>query len=241
MMANFVLLHGGRHGGWCWRRVTTRLRAAGHEVHTPTLTGSGERAHLLTPHIGLDTHVRDLAAVFHYEDITDAVLVAHSYGGMVACGAMQQIADRVRSLVLLDAHLPHEGESVFDLNGPQRADAMIALANQSGEGWYIPPADAGRYGITDPADRAWANARMTAQPLKTYQDPSGPTDRAWSHPGLFVECVPSSLEPHLLDRARARSAADTRIGYRVLSAAHNAMVTAPEALTTLLTEVLASE
>ncbi len=181
-MAPFVLVHGGRHGGWCWRRVATRLRDAGHEVYAPTLTGSGERAHLLTPQVGLDTHVRDLVAIFEYEDITGAVLVAHSYGGMVACGAMEKVADRVRSLVLLDAHLPRKGESVFDLNGPERAGAMIALADESGEGWYIPPADARRYGVTDPADRAWVNARMTAQPLKTYQDPSGPTDRAWSHP-----------------------------------------------------------
>jgi len=237
-MAPFVLVHGGRHGGWCWQRVATRLRDAGHEVCVPTLTGSGERAHLLTPQVGLDTHVRDLVAVFEYEDITGAVLVAHSYGGMVACGAMEEIAERVRSLVLLDAHLPRKGESVFDLNGPERAGAMIALADESGEGWFIPPADARRYGVTDAADRAWINARMTAQPLKTYQDPSGSTDRAWSHPGLFIECVPSALEPHLLERARARSDADPQIGYRVLAASHNAMVTAPDELTALLIKAL---
>jgi len=214
--------------------VATRLRAAGHEVFTPTLTGMGERAHLLTLQIGLDTHIQDLVSVFEYEDIRDAVLVGHSYGGMVVTGAMERIADRVRFLVLLDGHLPRDGESVFDLNGPQRAAAMIALADGHGEGWYIPPADASRYGVTDPADVAWLNSRMTAQPLKTYTDRIGATQRAWNHPGMFVECVPSSLEPHLLQRTRTRSTTDPNFHYQVLETAHNAMVTDPDAVTDLL-------
>ena len=232
----FVLVHGGRHGGWCWRPVTVLLRAAGHEVYTPTLTGLGERSHLLSRQIGLATHIQDLVAVFEYEDIHDAVLVGHSYGGMVVSGAMEQIADRVRSFVLLDGHMPRDGESVFDLNGPARAEAMITLAREAGEGWYIPPADATRYGVTNPDDIAWINSRMTAQPLKTYSDPIGATRRAWDHPGLFIECVPSSLEPHLLERARTRSANDPRFRHRVLHTAHNAMVTDPKSVTELLLE-----
>jgi hypothetical protein len=116
---------------------------------------------------------------------------------------------------------------------------MIALADETGEGWYIPPADASRYGVTDPNDAAWANSRMTAQPLKTYSDPIGATQRAWDHPGMFIECVPSSMEPHMLDRARARSKADPRFAYRVLHTAHNAMVTDPKAVTELLLEAAA--
>ena len=235
--APFVLVHGGRHGGWCWRSVASLLRAAGHVVYTPTLTGLGERAHLLNPQIGLDTHVRDVVAVFEFEDIRDAVLVGHSYGGMVVSGAMEMVAERVRSLVLLDAHLPRAGESVFDMIGPERAATMLDLAERDGEGWYIPPGDAARYGVTDPDDAAWLNSRMMAQPLKTYRDPVGATDRAWSHPGLFVECVPhSTLEPHVLERARGRSAADPRVRYRVLRASHDAMVTEPDAVAELLFE-----
>ncbi|TWH10308.1 pimeloyl-ACP methyl ester carboxylesterase [Rhodococcus rhodochrous J45] len=232
----FVLLHGGRHGGWCWKRVAALLRQGGHEVHTPTLTGLGDRAHLLNRSIGLDTHIQDLVATFTYEDLRNVVLVGHSYGGMVVSGAMEVIADRVKTVVLLDAHLPRSGESVFDLNGEQRAAAMVALADEHGDSWYIPPADASRYGVTDPADVAWANSRMTAQPLKTYQDRIGATDRMWSHPGMFIECVPSSLEPHLLDRARERSANDPRFHYRVLQTSHNAMVTDPDAVVGLLFE-----
>lgn len=234
----FVLVHGGRHGGWCWRPVAQRLRAAGHEVFTPTLTGLGDRAHLLTREVGLATHVQDIVAMFECEDIRDAVLVGHSYGGMPVTGALEWIGDRVRMQVLLDAQVPRTGESVFDINGPERAKAMIALADERGEGWYIPPADAARYGVTDAVDAAWVNSRMTAQPLKAYQDPSGPTGRAWQHPGIFVECVPSSQEPHMLERMRTRSAADPRFDYRVLTTAHNAMVTDPEAITGLLLETL---
>ncbi|MCK9903929.1 esterase [Parafrankia colletiae] len=232
----FVLLHGGRHGGWCWRPVATRLRAAGYDVHTPTLTGLGDRAHLLSRQVGLDTHTRDLVAMFEFEDVHDAVLVVHSYGGMVLAGAMEHLADRVRSVVLLDAHLPRAGESMLDLLGATRAAQMVALADEAGEGWYIPPTNAAYYGVTDPGEAAWVEARMTAQPLRTYRDPVAATARAWDHPTLFVECRPTALEPQMLSRARERSTADPRFQYRVLETSHNAMVTDPGAVTTLLIE-----
>ncbi|MFC5833943.1 alpha/beta hydrolase [Nonomuraea insulae] len=235
----FVLVHGGRHGGWCWRPVARRLRAAGHEVFTPTLTGLGERAHLLSREISLGTHIDDVVATLGFEDIQDAVLVGHSYGGMVVTGALERVSDRVRGHVLLDGHMPRTGESVFDHIGPARAKKMTALADEHGDGWYIPPADAAWYGVTEPTAAAWVNSRMTAQPLKSYQDPIGSTDRAWRHPGMFVECVPSSQEPHMLARARARSEADPHFHYRVLQTAHDAMVTDPDAVTALLLEALA--
>jgi pimeloyl-ACP methyl ester carboxylesterase len=227
----FVLLHGGRHGGWCWKHVAPRLRREGHEVFTPTLTGLGDRAHLAHPHIGLSTHVADLIALFDYEGIQDAILVAHSYGGVVANGAMEQIADRVRYLVYVDAQLPRTGESMLDLVGPEGAGKMRALVDEQGEGWYLPATDASYWGVTDPADLAWMNQRITAQPFKTYTDPVGPTDRAWTHPGLFIECaVPLGLFPIPLDRARERARDDPRFAYQVLQTAHDAQVTAPTEL-----------
>lgn len=234
----FVLLHGGRHGGWCWRRVARRLRAAGHEVYAPTLTGLGERSHLLRPDIGLEVHVQDLVGVFEFEDIEQAVLVAHSYGGAVAGAAMGRIGRRVRILVHVDAHMPRTGESVFDLIGPDRAAQMVALADAHGEGWFLPPSDASSYGVSDPADVAWVNSRTTAQPLKTYRDPAGSTELAWASPGMYIECLRSPTWPKLLERARDRSARDDRFHYRRLDAVHDAMVTAPEALTGLLLESL---
>jgi pimeloyl-ACP methyl ester carboxylesterase len=230
----FVLLHGGRHGGWCWRRVARRLRAAGYEVYTPTLTGLGDRAHLLSREIGLDTHVQDLVATFEFEDIDDAVLVAHSYGGVVATGAMEKLTSRVRRLVYLDAQIPYTGESVFAMIGPERAAVMEAMVENDGEGWYVPPSDAARYGVTDPSDAEWVNPRITAQPVKTYRDPAGPTEQAWHHPGMFIECTPSRIEENVLARARERSVTDPQFQYRILDAPHNAMVTHPEVLADLL-------
>lgn len=232
----FVLVHGGRHGGWAWRDVARRLRQAGHDVYTPTLTGLGERAHLLRPDIGLDTHTGDITGVFEFEDLHDTVLVAHSYGGMPVAGAMEQIAHRVRRVVWLDAHMPKAGESVFDLIGPERAERMTAMAAAGGQGWFIPVSDASWWGLTDPAQIAWVNSKVTPQPIKTYTDKSGPTGRAWSHPGIVIECNPSRLPPLELARQRARAQSDTRFGHQLLDACHEPMITHPGELTRMLAE-----
>lgn len=233
---HFVLVHGGRHGGWCWRDVARMLRAAGHEVLTPTLTGLGERRHLLGPDIGLSTHVQDLVSVVEHEDLDDVVLVAHSYAGIVCNDAMARIADRVRTLVYLDAHVPRSGESMFDIIGPEAAAARVAAAAAGGDGWLIPPGDASYWGVTDPVQRAWVNGKTSPQPLRTYQDRVVDADRAWAHPGMYIQCTPSAMPPHVLDRPRQRSANDADFHYRVIDAPHDAMVTAPAALVDLLLE-----
>src|SRR5688572_32753445 len=107
----FVLIHGGWHGGWCWRRVSDLLRRSGHAVFTPTLTGLGERSHLLTDRVGLETHIRDVVNVLEWEDLTDVVLVGHSYGGCVISGAAEHCEKRVSSLVFLDAFVPENGQA----------------------------------------------------------------------------------------------------------------------------------
>jgi pimeloyl-ACP methyl ester carboxylesterase len=232
----FVLVHGGRHGGWAWREVASRLRARGHEVYTPTLTGLGERAHLLAPEIGLDTHVADLVGVFEFEDLHDTVLVAHSYGGMPVAGAMERIAPRVRCVVWLDAHLPKAGDSVFDLIGAERTERMLAMAAADGEGWRVPTSDASWWGLNDPDQVAWVNSKISPQPIKTYTDKSGTTGRAWSHPGTMIECNPSRLPERERARQRARAQSDPQFHHRIIGACHEPMITHPEELTQLLIE-----
>jgi pimeloyl-ACP methyl ester carboxylesterase len=117
-MATYVRVHGGGHGGWCYQKVARRLGAAGHEVHAPSLTGLGERSHLVGPHVDLHLHCRDVAALLHYEDLRDVILVGHSYGGMVITGAADLAADRVGKLVYLDAANPVNGQSLLDIAGP---------------------------------------------------------------------------------------------------------------------------
>lgn len=118
-MANFVLVHGAWIGGWCWRPNAQALRKAGHEVFTPTLTGLGERSHLMNPGINLDTHIADIVNVIKHEELSDVVLVGHSYGGMVVTGVADALADKIRSLVYLDAFVPESGQALVDLAPPE--------------------------------------------------------------------------------------------------------------------------
>src|ERR1700749_3887557 len=118
MAATFVLVHGAWHGGWCWRRVADQLRAGGHTVFTPTLTGLGERSHLLRAGIDLKTHITDGVNVMKWESLSDVVLCGHSYGGMVISGVAEQMAPAIRSIVFLDAFVPRNGEAIRDVTGP---------------------------------------------------------------------------------------------------------------------------
>src|SRR5271156_6717541 len=117
-MANFVLVHGAWIGGFCWRPNAQALRKAGHEVYTPTMTGLGERSHLMSPSINLDTHITDIVSVIKHEELSDVVLVGHSYGGMVITGVADMLPDKITSLVYLDAFVPENGQSLLNLVPP---------------------------------------------------------------------------------------------------------------------------
>jgi pimeloyl-ACP methyl ester carboxylesterase len=171
-------VHGGGHGGWCYQRVARLLRAAGHEVYAPTLTGLGERAHLLSPQVDLEMHIRDVAAVMEYEDLREVILTGHSYGGMVITGAAGRAADRVSRLVYLDAANPKDGQSLVDVSG-----GYITWTRQFGkvvdgvELVLLPEtSDVGlMYGVTDPGDAAWMTPKLTGHPWRCFEQPRGRT------------------------------------------------------------------
>ena len=140
-MATFVLVHGGWDGGWAWTPVARKLRAAGHEAFTPTLTGSGERVHLASPEIDLDTHILDVVNVLHYEDLHEVVLVGSSSGGMVITGVAEKTPERIDRLIYLDAFVPREGESICDMLGPKGKAAFEQTAEEHGDGWRVPFGD----------------------------------------------------------------------------------------------------
>ena len=123
-MATYVLVHGAWGGGWKYARVAQRLRARGHTVFTPTLTGCGDRSHLLSGAINLTTHVTDIVNVIRYEDLSGVVLAGHSYGGMVITGVADRPPDMVAALVYLDAFMPEDGKSLFDLNIPKNMQML---------------------------------------------------------------------------------------------------------------------
>ncbi|WP_115717770.1 alpha/beta fold hydrolase [Gallaecimonas mangrovi] len=164
-MATFVLVHGAYQGSWVYGRVARLLRAAGHEVYTPTLTGLGERSHLVDRTINLDTHIQDIVNVFKYENITDAVLCGHSYGGMVITGVANEIGERIRSLFFLDAYAPEDGQSLLDLTGPDTTLAFLEQA--SAHAGLLPPIPAALFNVNE-ADAARVDATSGPQPLATF-------------------------------------------------------------------------
>lgn len=139
-MAIFVLVHGGWEAGWVWKAVEEYLRADGHEVFRPTLTGLGEGSHLLTPVVDLETHIIDIFNVIKWERLENITLVGHSYGGMVVTGVADRIHERIGSLIYLDAFMPKNGQSLFDLLPSERTATMLKLTNEGGDGWCVPVA-----------------------------------------------------------------------------------------------------
>ncbi len=167
-MSTFVLCHGAWGGGWAWTRVARILRGHGHEVFTPTYTGLGERAHLLTPDVDLETHIRDVRGVIRCERLDDFVLVGHSYGGMVVTGVADKEWRKIRKLVYLDAFLPADGQSVENLGGDERARAMFDLAERVGDGWKVPRPEGSISPKVAEDDRRWLNDLGTPQPLASF-------------------------------------------------------------------------
>ncbi len=146
----FVLVHGSWHGGWCWRRTAALLESKDHKVYCPTLTGLGERAHLLTKDTNISMHVTDVENLIMFEDLSDIVLVGHSYGGYVISGVAETHADRISSIVFLDAFLPEDGESVLDKTSPAFREMINAAAARSDASIKAPPSAA--FGV-DERDR----------------------------------------------------------------------------------------
>jgi pimeloyl-ACP methyl ester carboxylesterase len=169
-MTDYVLIHGAWHGSWCWARVRRLLAAGAHRVFTPTLTGVGERSHLLSRDVGLDTHVADVANLMIWEDLRDIVLVGHSYGGFVARHVADRMPDRIRSLIYLDAFVPENGKTLFDYL-PDNGEGDRKLAVAHGDGWRVPPRPASAFAV-NAADAAWVDRQCTMHPLSSLEAPA---------------------------------------------------------------------
>jgi pimeloyl-ACP methyl ester carboxylesterase len=165
----FVLVHGAWHGAWCWRRVADRLQARGHRVFANSLTGLADRAHLCSSAVTLTTHADDVAGLIRAEELTDVVLVGHSYGGMVISQAVEKIpAGTVSSIVFLDAFLPEDGKCLFDYTAVEGREGgpMVEEGERTA---LVSPISAAFFGVND-ADRAWVDAQCTPQPVDTFTE-----------------------------------------------------------------------
>jgi len=230
-MATFVLIHGGCHGGWCYVRVAARLRAKLHDVYTPTLSGVGERAHLAAQAINLSTHIQDVVSIIESHDLKDVILCGHSYGGMVITGVAGRVAERIKTLVYLDACVPEDGQSLLDIAGPERA---LRFLQESGEtGTMMSPPGAEFFKVNS-ADIEWVDSMCTPHPI-----------------GCFIQKLrltgKESLVPHRTYVRAERyhsvnyptyARVKTLPGWKTVSldCGHDVMVDDPEALAALLLE-----
>ncbi|WP_026453764.1 alpha/beta fold hydrolase [Saccharomonospora iraqiensis] len=234
-MSTFVLLHGAWHGGWVWQRVAPALRAAGHEVYAPTLTGVSDRAHLLSPSVGLSTHTEDVVSLIEAHDLTDVVLVGHSYAGQVVAGVAERVPDRLRTRVHLDAFVPDDGDAAIDLLPETVAGHYRESVSGPGFGWLIPVRSLAKLGVTEQADLDWLTPRLTPHPWLTYTEPVRCGAAAASVPAVFVECT----DWMRVFRPQAERAADRGWPVHHVATGHEAMVTAPAALADTLLSVAA--
>ncbi|HEY3911872.1 MAG TPA: alpha/beta fold hydrolase [Stellaceae bacterium] len=234
-MATFLLVPGAWLGGWCWRYVAADLRTAGHTVIPATLTGLGERAHLLSRAIDLTTHVSDIVGLFHHRDLHEVILVGHSYGGMVITAVAERVPDRICRLVYLDASVPRDGESNDDVIGPTMAAQLGASAAVDGEGWRVPPAPYVVGRLSDHCLRAWVGARLTPHPLRPFGEPVQlRSPEAAELPRAFIQTTQSKLYDRLSNRARVAGWSCREIG-----GGHYAMFTQPKVVASALNDLSA--
>ncbi len=231
----YVLVHGAWHGGWCWKRMLPALQAPGVEIYTPTLTGLGERAHLASRDVSLETHIQDVLGVIESERLDDVMLVGHSYGGVVVTAVADRIPQRISRLVYLDALVPKAGQSAYDCAGPMFRERIEGLVKTQGEGWYIPIPTAERMGLVLQEDIDFAMPRLVPHPARTFSEPVN-LKSPWAKPvrRSYLNCIGRST-PGGPRSTQAEGIDD----YYELSTGHDAMVTMPKEVAAILREIAA--
>jgi pimeloyl-ACP methyl ester carboxylesterase len=225
----YVLVHGAWHGAGCWEPVAQILRSHGHQVFTPTLSGVGERAHLVSREIGLQVFIQDVVDVFERHDLSEVILVGHSFGGVTLVGAVDRVPERIRQLVFLDAVVLSDGETAFSRLAPEIVDARRQQALESSDGLTIPVPPPSAFGVFEPDQVALLARHCTPHPLKTFDDPirlSGPPGGAL--PKVYIQCVDPVYGP--LQSSRDFVKAQAGWAWDEIATGHDAMVSAPAAL-----------
>lgn len=241
-MATYVLVHGGGHGGWCYQFVAKILRAAGHEVYTPTLTGLGERRHLLHPDIDLDLQIADVVNVMEFEDLRDVILVGHSYGGMIITGVADRVPDRLKNLVYLDAAYPMNNQSLVDVAGEMMRAAYESAQVVDGVELVLfpgkfPMVPGDYYGVTDPEKIAWMAPKLTPHPWKCFSQKLVLNNEARVRqiPVSFV--VTAIQKQTLSEEEKAGVKALTEGRFWEVDTGHDLMISEPEATARILASI----
>ncbi len=230
-MATFVVAHGAWSAGWAWKKMRPLMQASGHAFFTPTYTGVGERRHLAHRDIDLDSHIEDMLVFLSVEDLRNVTLVAHSYGGMVGTGVADRARDVIDRLIYLDAFAPEDGQSLFDLAPAGDAGARRAAAI---DGWQVPPNPMPP--DTPEEDRAWAEPRRSPQPIRTFETKLRLKNGPLTLPRHYIYC--QRIAPADPFRPSYERAKREGWGTSEIDASHSPQITAPEALMTLLDEIV---
>lgn len=229
-MADFVLVHGAWHGAWCWKKILPALWSAGHRAFPVTLSGVGERAHVPPQSVTLETHIADVVGVIEAEELPRAILVGHSYGGIVITGVAQRSSERLAHLVYLDAVVPRPGESWS--SGHSEETRVARRAAIAANGGALPPPDPGAYGLVGD-DAAWVARRQTPQPGAVYDAPLRfEPARVAAVPRTYVSCTSPALAT--IDASRARARAESGWNFVELATGHDPMISMPDALLRVL-------
>lgn len=227
-----ILLHGGMHGGWYWSKLIRELDVYGQRAIAPTFTGMGERNHLLTADVGLDTHIKDIVSIIEYEGLQQVILVGHSYAGMVLVGVADALATNISQLVFIDALIPDNGQCVFDLIGEELSSYFLQRAIKQGDGCYISH-NPDFYDFKKKEDREWCEKFASNQPLKTFIQPIQLQNEDLNKvPTSYIRCTKSSFILSMYQKAQAKawSCYDIPSG-------HFPMITMPKTLAKLLIKI----
>jgi pimeloyl-ACP methyl ester carboxylesterase len=234
---SYVLVHGAWHGGWCWREVAQSLRKMGHRVSTPTQTGLGERRHLLSKDITLDTFAADIVNHIEAEELDGVILVGHSFGGTSITGAADKIPDRIRHLVYLDSVILENGQRVFGVLPPEVVAARRKIVAEQGQGLFIPPPPPTAFGIPENhASTDWVKRRLTPHPVGTYESPMRIANSVGNgRPRTYIACTNPAYGP--LEGARQWVKKQENWSWQEIATGHDAMVTAPSELAQMLATI----
>ncbi len=228
-MATYVLVHGGGHGGWCYQHVARIMRSQGQEVYTPTMTGLGEREHLLSAAVDLNLHIMDIVKVLKFEDLRNVILVGHSYGGMVITGVADRVPERIGNLVYLDAAYPQNGQSLVDHAGPAILAARTNSHLVDGMEMVLYPGQdpMSFYGVKDPKQIEWMKPKLTPHPWKCFEQKLVLNNEAVMRkiPQSFIVC-----SSHMNDPSRAALKALSNGRFWEIDTGHDLMISEPEAV-----------
>jgi pimeloyl-ACP methyl ester carboxylesterase len=233
----YVLVHGAWHGGWCWRDVAQALQQMGHRVSTPTQTGLGERKHLLSKDISLDTFAADIVNHIEAEELNEVILVGHSFAGTSITGATDRIPGRIRHLVYLDSIILENGQSPFSVLPADVVAARRKLVAEQGHGIFIPPPSPTAFGVAEnDASSEWVKRRLTPHPVSTFESPlqlANPVGNG--RPRTYIACVKPVYAP--LETVRQWVKKQENWNWQEIATAHDAMITAPAELASMLAKI----